>query len=272
MERACAGSCNLQLPAHADRALVGIISQTTGGSPTPMLPTHVNLFDRPVAHDLSTLMSLLHQAGDARRHHHHVSLNANKLHLASGDPALRSMLAEAETAAADGAAIRWLARRWQLDEPERITGCDLATRLVEGAAQRGWRTYLFGGAPRVVARVAERFRDTVVGCCDGYAGDDEAVAAAIAAAHPHLVLVALGSPRSEHFIARWRPEALCLGVGGTFDVLAGEVPRAPRFTHGIGLEGAWRVATQPRRLPGAVRMAATLWRIARQGPAAVGAS
>lgn len=255
-----------------DRALHGVITPKTSGSSPPMLPTHVNLFDRPVAHDLPTLLSQLHRAGDARHHHHHVSLNANKLHLANKSPALRRILAEAETAAADGAAIRWLARRWRLDAPERITGCDLATQLLQEAAQRGWRTYLFGGTPRVVARVGARFRDTVVGCCDGYAGDDEAVAAAIAAAHPHLVLVALGSPRSEHFIARWRPEALCLGVGGTFDVLADEVPRAPRFTHGIGLEGAWRVATQPRRLPAAGRMAATLWRIARQGPAAVGAS
>ena len=83
----------------------------------------------------------------------------------------------------------------------------------------------------------------------------DAVAAFIERARPQLLLVALGTPRSERFIDRWRPDAVCLGVGGTFDVLAGAVPRAPTWTHAVGLEGAYRVAMEPRKR----------WRVAWSG-------
>lgn len=233
----------------------------------------MRLLDRDVAPSLDALWPLLVAAAEARRFHHHVSLNANKLHLARHDPTLRALLAGAATAAADGAAVLALARLWGLDVPERLPGVELATRLLEEGARRGWRTVLHGARPEVVGEVARRHRATVVGATDGYGADEAAVRANLARCRPHLVLVALGSPASERFLDRVRPDALCLGVGGTFDVLAGVVPRAPAATHALGLEGAWRVATSPRRRLGpALRMARSLAAIANEGPRAVGAA
>jgi N-acetylglucosaminyldiphosphoundecaprenol N-acetyl-beta-D-mannosaminyltransferase len=233
----------------------------------------VHLFHRPLADDADALLDQLCAAARAGGHHHHVSLNANKLRLARTEPDVARILAEAHTAAADGASVRWLARAWGLEPPPRIAGCDLATALLQRAHRDGLRVFLFGASPAVLGRLAAQHAPVVVGAVDGYTRAHDAVAAAIEQAAPQLVLVALGSPASERFIDRYRPDAVCVGVGGTFDVLAGEVARAPRFTHGLGLEGAWRVASQPRRrLMPAVAMARHLSDVLADGPAAVGAS
>jgi len=195
----------------------------------------------------STLRRDLHAAVAAGGHHHHLSVNANKLaHLA--DPAFASLAHRATSAAADGASVCWLAAQ-RGARVERIPGCELADELLHDAAEQGWRTYLYGGRPAVLAAVATLADERgvpVVGACDGYAHDRGVVAQAIHAARPQLLLVALGTPAAERFIDRHRFEALCLGVGGTFDVLAGAVRRAPRWTHPLGLEGVWRVASEPR--------------------------
>jgi N-acetylglucosaminyldiphosphoundecaprenol N-acetyl-beta-D-mannosaminyltransferase len=186
--------------------------------------------------------------------HHHVSLNAAKWVAMRHDASLRRAVLGATSVGADGAGIvaaaRWLGRPL----PGRATGCDLAHDLLEHAAGAGWRVALVGAAAPVVGAVAARWRATgveVVAARSGYFAPDEErdVAEAIAAARPDLLLVAMGTPRAELFVARWRPVLgvpLAMGVGGAFDVMAGAATRAPAAVGEVGLEWAWRWAYAPR--------------------------
>jgi len=216
----------------------------------------------PVHMGRAQLLAALMAAVERGGHHHHLSWNANKLAHVRTDPTFRALADRADTLAADGASIRWVARAHGQPVPERIPGVELASELLDRAAEHGWRVFLYGARPEVLATVVRRCRAQgvpVVGACDGFAHAPDAVAAFIERARPQLLLVALGTPRSERFIDRWRPDAVCLGVGGTFDVLAGAVPRAPTWTHAVGLEGAYRVAMEPRKR----------WRVAWSGARAV---
>lgn len=186
--------------------------------------------------------------------HHHVSLNASKWAGLRRDPELRRAVRAATSVAADGMAIV-LASRWLGDPlPERVPGCDLAEDLLARAAAEGWGVYLLGAAPEVVDAVRARLAAGgvgVVGARDGYfrPEDEPEVAAAVRDARPQLLLVALGTPKAETFVARWADTMrvpLAMGVGGTFDVLAGREPRAPRALGDRGLEWAWRLARAPR--------------------------
>jgi N-acetylglucosaminyldiphosphoundecaprenol N-acetyl-beta-D-mannosaminyltransferase len=186
--------------------------------------------------------------------HHHVSLNAAKWVAMRQNPALREAVRGATSVAADGAAIV-LASRWLGDPlPERVTGCDLAHDLLERAPALGWRVGLLGARPEVLARVEQRLEQSgvhVVFARDGYFGSEqeEALAGQIREAAPQLLLVAMGSPRTELFVARWGARMavpLVMGVGGTFDVLAGAVRRAPDWVARAHLEWAWRWLGSPR--------------------------
>jgi N-acetylglucosaminyldiphosphoundecaprenol N-acetyl-beta-D-mannosaminyltransferase len=186
--------------------------------------------------------------------HHHVSLNAAKWVAMRRDGSLRRAVRSATSVAADGASVL-AAARWLGDPlPERVTGCDLAHDLLELAPHTGWRIYLLGATSDVVDEVSRRLDAsgvTVAGTRDGYFAPDEErdIAEAIRDARPELLLVAMGSPRSELFVARWGTTMavpLAMGVGGTFDVLAGRARRAPDAVGRLGLEWAWRWVSSPR--------------------------
>ncbi len=210
------------------------------------------------------LLPVLRDAAAAGRFHHHVSMNANKLSVLRSDPAVAGVVRRAHSRAADGVMAQVDAVRRGDGWPERIPGVELAGRLLEEAAVRRWRVALVGARATVVGEVGRMWTDrgvSIVHLEDGYDPDEGAVIARIRAARPQLVLAALGSPRAEVFLARARFDALCLGVGGSFDVWAGAVPRAPAWARGLGLEGVMRVARQPReRLGPFVRSLTTLVR------------
>lgn len=183
---------------------------------------------------------------------HHISLNAAKWVAARSDPVLRSALRQATSIGADGVSVLWAARRAGTPLPGRVPGFELATALVARAATAGWRVALLGGTPDVSADAAVLLRRQgvdIVWAADGYFAADRAAdrAAAISATRPDLLLVAMGSPRAERWVARHQPAAsLTLGVGGTLDVWTGRAQRAPAVTQRWGLEWAWRFATAPR--------------------------
>jgi N-acetylglucosaminyldiphosphoundecaprenol N-acetyl-beta-D-mannosaminyltransferase len=143
-----------------------------------------------------------------------------------------------------------------------VSGSDLVEPLAERAAARGWRVYLLGGGTGVAADAAARLqarfpRVNVVGVdaprigADGSDGDAGAALARLRAANPDLVMVALGAPKQELWIHRHREAlapAVAVGVGGSLDFIAGRVRRAPRWASRAGLEWAWRLAREPRRL------------------------
>jgi len=194
--------------------------------------------------------ALSSRVGQGERAHHHVSLNAAKWVAARRDPELRRAILAADSVAADGIAIVWLARYLGTPLPGRGPGIDVAEGLLARAGALRWRVALLGARREVVARVAAELPAHVVLAADGYTGREAEWADAVTAARPDLVLVALGTPRAERFVhrygSRW-PGAVALGVGGAFDVWAGVVPRAPAWSRRAGLEGAARFAREPRR-------------------------
>lgn len=184
-------------------------------------------------------------------------VNANKAWLARRDERLRGVLEGAELVIPEWAMV-WAAERRGVEGIAHVGGITLMVRLLEEAEREGWSVYLLGARDEVVGALAERLgRERpglrVVGWHHGYL-DDEAsarVRGELAALRPDLLFVAMGSPLQEYWIdAAWgEPGArVALGVGGSFDVLAGLKKDAPGWARGRGLEWVYRLVQDPRRL------------------------
>ncbi len=191
----------------------------------------------------------------------HLALNAAKVSQIARDPEFRELIAGFDRIHADGAPIVWASRLLDRPLPERIAGIDLMLRLVELAARRGFRPYFLGARPEAVAACVARLRERwpaleVAGLHHGYwseadAAEEEGIVAAVRAARPDLLFVALPTPRKERFLLRHR-DALglpfAMGVGGSFDVIAGLVKRAPMAWQAAGMEWAYRLLQEPRKM------------------------
>ena len=198
-------------------------------------------------------------------------------------PALAEAYARADLCLADGMPLVWASRVLGPALPERVAGSDLAGPLLARAAFLGWRVFLLGGRSGAAENAAEALRRSgvqVVGAegppvgADGSV--DPAVLERIRTAAPSLLLVGLGSPKQELFIDRYRPglgSAVCFACGAVIDFLAGEFPRAPRWMVRTGLEWAYRLGREPRRLwrrylvndPAFLRILARDWNARRSG-------
>lgn len=176
---------------------------------------------------------------------------------AQRDPEFLALLNRADLVLPDGVGLLWAARWLGRHLPERVAGSDLVGLIAAEAARRGWRIFLLGAAEGVAARAADRLRAqhpalTVAGTFAGSPRreDDEALTARVRAARPDILLVAYGAPAQDFWIARNRSRLnvpVSLGVGGTFDFLAGTARRAPRWVQGLGLEWLHRLYRQPWR-------------------------
>jgi exopolysaccharide biosynthesis WecB/TagA/CpsF family protein len=138
--------------------------------------------------------------------------------------------------------------------PQNLNGTDLTPKLLQSVPS-GTRVFLYGAKPEVVknaARLIEERLDIVVsGYSDGYSGGGAELRRAINNANPDIVLVALGNPRQEKWMAehgRYLNAVLIMGVGAWFDFLTGEVPRAPKPVRKLRLEWLFRLLLEPRRL------------------------
>lgn len=185
-------------------------------------------------------------------------VNAAKLVNMRRDAVLRQDVLSSDVILADGMAVVWASRLLGRPLPERVAGIDLMLALLRHGASRGYRVFFLGATEDVLRRVTERvaadFPGVVIaGRRNGYfsLAEEAEVAAEIAAARPDVLLVAMSSPRKEHFMARWGtalPVSVWHGVGGSFDVVAGHVRRAPERWQRLGLEWLYRVGQEPRRL------------------------
>ncbi len=169
------------------------------------------------------------------------------------DEALRKAVAGADMTLADGVGIVWASRVLGESVPERVPGYDFLMGLL---ARFQGRLFLLGGRPGVAedaaAAIEKRFPDvTVCGCRNGFDEDEGAVLKAIERAEPQLLLVCMGSPRQELFMAencRRLKVGLMAGLGGCLDVLSGRVRRAPEGWIRLNLEWLYRLLQDPRRL------------------------
>lgn len=192
------------------------------------------------------------------RPHQHVVINADKVVKAARDPALARIIANCDLVNADGMPVVWASRVLGQPLKERVTGVDLFFRLLERAERSGWRVYFLGARREVVDEVVRRATARhpglrVAGSHDGYwtAADEDALVARIAESRADILFVAIPSPRKEEFLARHQARMkvpFAMGVGGTFDVAAGRVKRAPRWMQDSGLEWFYRFLQEPRRM------------------------
>jgi N-acetylglucosaminyldiphosphoundecaprenol N-acetyl-beta-D-mannosaminyltransferase len=194
----------------------------------------------------------------SRQRSHHVSLNAAKVVLARDDPRLARILGAASLMSADGQSIVWAARLLGAPLPERVAGIDLMFRLLSIAEAEGFRVYFLGARPGVVASAVERLCGShpsleVAGYRHGYfdATENDAVCHEINSSNADILFVAMSSPKKEYWVEEAGPlldVPLIVGVGGSLDVIAGKVTRAPRWMRRAGLEWFFRFLQEPRRM------------------------
>ena len=189
----------------------------------------------------------------------HVAINAAKIVKLQHDEALREAILGCELITADGQAVVWAGSLLGQRLPERVAGIDLMHELLGAAARHGYGVFLLGARAEVLANaeaaIMSRLPELrVVGRHHGYFAqgpEEDAVVESIAASKPDLLFVALETPAKELFLARHRDRLsvpFIMGVGGTFDVLAGVRRRAPLILRKLGLEWLYRLAQDPRRL------------------------
>lgn len=197
----------------------------------------------------------------SRRFHQVATANTDFLEKAMRDPELKHILQVADMVVADGMPLVMASRWLGVPLPERVTGADMVPRLAEMAAQKGYRLFMLGAKPEVAARAKARLESDypgiqIVGCLSPPIGhivtmDNETILRQIEAARPDILLVAFGNPKQEKWIHMHRSRLqvpVCIGVGGTFDFLAGAVARAPVWMQRSGMEWLYRFRQEPRRL------------------------
>jgi N-acetylglucosaminyldiphosphoundecaprenol N-acetyl-beta-D-mannosaminyltransferase len=187
-----------------------------------------------------------------------VAVNPEKVMRARVDMRLRGQLQRAAVLIPDGIGVVAAARMLGLGQFNRVPGSELMPKLCDLAARTGRSVFLFGATPEVNERTAqvlrERYRGLkIAGAQHGYLTDDEmpGLIDHINRSNTDIVFVALGSPKQEAWIDRYLPQMnvkVCQGVGGTFDVIAGHVKRAPAAFRAVHLEWFYRLAANPNRL------------------------
>ena len=164
---------------------------------------------------------------------------------------------EAELVLPDGAGAVWAGRHLGYNVPERVAGFDLYNKLLALSAKKGYKAYFFGGSPGIAEAAKAKSEELypgvqIVGCHNGYFTDADvpAIIDAINKSGAEMLFVALGAPKQEKWILEHRNELkprILMGIGGSFDVLAGKMERAPKWMQDASLEWAFRLYKQPSR-------------------------
>ncbi len=194
---------------------------------------------------------------EQRRMIKHSVVNVAKLVNMQADGGLRDSVNGCNIINADGIGVVWGARFLGIRIPERVAGIDLMLRLCSLGAQRGFQPFLLGATREVVEKAANRLCETtpgleLAGYRDGYFwGEEESVIKEIKNSKADMLFVAISSPKKEYLIDKYAHQLevpFIMGVGGSFDVIAGKVKRAPMWMQKVGLEWCFRLTQEPRRM------------------------
>ncbi len=187
-----------------------------------------------------------------------ITLNAEILYNARRLPEFKEIIEKADLVTPDGSGIVWAAKK--LGEPlkERVTGIDLMTEICRQAAPNSWPVYLLGGRPGIAQAAAENLEKLfpgieIAGFRDGYFNPEEesSVVEEINASGAKILFAALGAPKQEFWLNSQKNTLnakVLMGVGGSLDVLSGQVKRAPLIFQKLGIEWLWRLLLQPWRI------------------------
>ena len=178
--------------------------------------------------------------------------------IAQTDRGFMRVLHEADLCVPDGVGLLFAARYLGKRLPERVTGSDGVPLIAQRAAREGWRLFLLGAGPGIADKAAQRLQEQfpgldIAGTFAGSPAADEAdaIITRINASRADVLLVAYGAPKQDLWIAEHLTKLpsvrVAMGVGGTFDFLAGTAKRAPQWMRSLGLEWLWRLLLEPWR-------------------------
>lgn len=186
------------------------------------------------------------------------TVNVAILMMMASEPRLQQFVNAAALVVADGQPLIWVSRLFSCPLPERVTGIDLVDAIAQLAEHKRFRVYLLGASQEVIQAVAANLQQKyprleICGCDDGYFSAAEAPerVEAIRKSGAQILFVGMGVPRQEFFLAEYWSDLgvnLAIGVGGSFDVIAGMKQRAPLWMQEVGLEWLFRLLQEPRRL------------------------
>lgn len=188
----------------------------------------------------------------------HVVINALKVNLMREDPGLREIVNSCPLINADGASIVWAAKKLGVPLKERVAGIDLFENLVRLSAEKGYKIYLFGAKEEVVTKVKDIIEKQyptiqIVGYRNGYftETDEAEIVKNMHDSGADMMFVAFSSPKKEYWVNKYLNDLnipFVMGVGGSFDVVAGVTERAPKWMQNHGMEWFYRFIQEPGRL------------------------
>jgi len=186
---------------------------------------------------------------------HIITLNGEQILIAQNNPAYKAAIDSADLVIPDSTNIVWVSR-WQGSGLKAVTpGSDLTFRLAELAANTGCSIFLLGAREGVAAEAAvvlqKRFPGLKIAGTSNADPDDEAVVGQIAGSKADILLIAYGAPTHDLWIQKNKTATgakILVGIGGTFDMLAGRLPRAPKLLRTLHFEWLWRLILQPSRI------------------------
>lgn len=188
----------------------------------------------------------------------HVVINAGKVVLMENDENLKKIVANCPIINADGQSIVWASKLLGKTLPERVAGIDLMEELIKLSSQKGYGIYFFGAKEEVVTSVITHYKEKyptlkICGYRNGYFSDDDIpdITREMRESKADILFVAFSSPKKEYWLAENIKDIeipFCMGVGGSFDIVAGVTKRAPHWMQRIGLEWFYRFLQEPKRM------------------------
>ena len=227
---------------------------------TTLLPAGTsNILGVPVnALTLIQVMDQVDQAISERKNLHIGVVNAAKIVNMQRDPILGDDVRASDLILADGLSVVWASKILGEPLPERVAGIDLMFAMLERSNIHKHRVFCLGATEEISSIVEQKIHQDfpnaiIAGRRNGYFGaeEEESIAQMIADAKAEILLVAMTSPKKEMFMAKWNSTMqvpIVHGVGGSFDVMAGKVERAPEIWQKLGMEWLYRVKQEPGRL------------------------
>ena len=220
----------------------------------------IHLLGTPVFNlTMEETLSIVDDAIKNKKHIHHTVVNAGKIVAMHENPELKESVTNADLINVDGQAVVWASRLLGQPLKERVAGIDLMEKLVEQAYNNHYKIFFFGAKDQVLEKMIEKYSaiyspEIIAGYRNGYfkKEDEQEIAQQIADSKANILFVAISSPIKENFLYQnkdiLKNVNFIMGVGGSFDVVAGKVKRAPKWMQFSGLEWLYRVYQEPKRM------------------------
>ena len=223
------------------------------------MKNRINILNCPI--DKLTMEETINKIDESiknKTHLHHVVVNAAKMVHMQKDKELYESVISSDIINADGQAVVWASKVLGQPLPERVAGIDLMQNLVKLAYEKNYKVFFFGAKEEIVSEVVSQYTkmyspEIIAGYRNGYfqKEEEQSIAQEIANSDADILFVAISSPTKEIFLNEYKDiidTPFVMGVGGSFDVVAGKVNRAPKWMQNSGLEWFYRFSQEPRRM------------------------